>query len=75
MSAYENVLQQQKRSQFGASSLNTDAVQDQLSQLQGEQRRQAGVKSGQRVMNQQSSIGSFANRGSQGIGGAKYPTR
>ena len=78
MTALESVYGQQKRSQFGTSTLNTDGVQDQLSSLnaQAENRRQAGVRSGMRVMNQQTGIGGqFNQRGSQGINGNKYPTR
>ena len=79
MTALESVYGQQKRSQFGTSTLNTDGVQDQLSSLGAqatENRRQAGVRSGMRVMNQQPGLGGqFNQRASQGINGAKYPTR
>lgn len=78
MSQLDNVYQQQKRSQFGTGANNSSLANDSSAALQNinvdEKRRQTNVKNGMRIMNQQSSIGSFQNRGAM-MGDRKYPSR
>ena len=75
MSALDNVLTNQKRSQFGTgTNASTNQGSGPVLNSEAAERRHGAVKNGMRVMNQASSIGSFQNRAG-GMGGAKYPSR